>query len=514
MTTKKIILIAIIVILVIIFGVYQGFIKKEEPTFTLTEVSRGDIFQEVSETGTVKRGEEINLSFKNAGRIEKIYVKVGDLVKSGEILAGLEKRKLEIQLQEAQAALDVAQAKLDKLLAGASLEEIKVTETEVENSQTSLATAKENLDQSYGDALNTLDDSYLKLYNASNTVDSIQRSYFGGSDQESIQVKENEEIIENAMSRAKSYLDIAKDDPKNENIDVALSETKKALDTASGALALVREVCETAVYRSTVTSADKTSLDTQRTNINTALTNITNSQQDISSMKLSANSAEGDLQKAQDQLALLKAEPQQEDIDLYEAQIKQAQAQISLIENQIQEATIINPTEGQIAKINKELGEMVQVAEAVISLIPTSPFQIKVDIYEEDIVKINVGNSVDITLTAFPDEILKGKVVSIDPAEKLIEGVVYYEITIDFEGISEDLIKPGMTADVVIRTAFKENVLIISEDAIQKKDGKIVVQVSKNDQIEEREIKIGLLGSNDMAEVISGLKEGEVVVLR
>ncbi|MBZ9572186.1 efflux RND transporter periplasmic adaptor subunit [Patescibacteria group bacterium] len=509
---KKIISI-IIIILVIIFGVYQGFIKKEKPFFTLTEVYRGIVSQEVSETGTVKKGEEINLSFKAAGRIEKIYVKVGDKIESNTALAKLDTSQLSIQLQEARAALLVAQAQLDKLLAGASAEEIKIAETEVKNSQIALDTTKENLDQAFEDAIISLDDSYLKLYNASNIVESIRQTYFNTTDQESLEVKENEVRIENAVSRAKSYLDIAKDNPEDENIDVAFSEMKKALDTTSKALAIIRETCEAPVYRNTVSSTDKTSLDTQRTNINTALTNITNSQQTISSMKLNMEAAEGQLQKAEDQLALVMAKPQKEDIDLYEAQIKQTQAQINLIENQIEEATIISPTEGQITKTNKEIGEMVQPSETVISFISASPFQIKADIYEEDVVKINVDNSVDIILTAFPDEILKGKVVLIDPAEKLIEGVVYYEVTIDFEETRKG-IKPGMTADIVIRTASKENVLIIPEVAIQTKDDKTIVEVFKNGQIEEREIKIGLLGSDDMVEVISGLKEGEEVAIK
>jgi len=239
----------------------------------------------VSETGQVKKGEEINLSFKAAGRIEEIYTKVGDGVKSGEKLVKLDIASLFIQLQEVKAALDLAQAKLDKLLIGATPEEIKIAETGVANAQVSLATAQENSDQAFEDALNTLDDSYLKIYNAFNTVDLIQRTYFTSSDQETLRVRENKDKIERAMSRAKSYLDIAKANLDNENIKTALSEMKTGLENTSGALTIVRETCEEPVYQSRVSSTNKTSLDTQRTYINTALTDITDSQQTISSME-------------------------------------------------------------------------------------------------------------------------------------------------------------------------------------------------------------------------------------
>ncbi|NCO80436.1 efflux RND transporter periplasmic adaptor subunit, partial [bacterium] len=89
----------------------------------------------------------------------------------------------------------------------------------------------------------------------------------------------------------------------------------------------------------------------------------------------------------------------------------------------------------------------------------------------------------------------------------------YYETTINFDEIP-DGIKPGMTADLVIKTASRENTLIIPEEAIQKKDDKTIVEVFKEGNIEDREIEVGLFGSNDMVQVLSGLEEGEKLILR
>ena len=513
MMNKKIILLIIFVLLLAI-GIYQGFLKEEEPIFTLAEVVWGNISQEVSETGQVKRGEEINLSFKNSGQIEKIYVEVGDQVESGESLAKLETTELAIQLQEAEAALEVAQAKLNKLSVGPTQEEIKIVQTAVENSQVSLDTARQGLKDANEDALNVLDDSYLKVYNAFNEVDLIQRTYFTSNDQEGIKVRENKDKIELGMAQAKSYLDIAKADSTNEKIETSLSEMKKSLEITSGALKVIRETCEEPAYRNLVSSTYKTSLDTHRGYINTALTNLANSQQSITSAQLAIESAEGVLQTAEDDLALTIAPARQEDIDLYQAQVNQAQAQVQLLENQIRDVTLKSPTKGQITKINKKVGELAQSAlqDAVITLLPATPFEIEVDIYEEDVVKINIGNPVEISLVPFPDKIFKGKVISIDPAEKIVEGVVYYETSIDFEEMPDNL-KPGMTADLVIQTAFKENVLVIPEDALYEKNGKETVQVFQDREVKDKEIEIGLIGSNDLIEVISGLEEGEKVIL-
>lgn len=534
---SKRITLTIAIILLLAIGVYLGFLKKEKPVFSLAEVVRGNVSQEVSGTGTVKKGDEINLSFKNTGRIEKIYVVVGEEVKEGDILAKLENNQLKIQLQEDKAALDLAKAKLDKLLAGASLEEIQIAKTNVSNAQISLNSAKQNLEDiktqgeenlksAYEDALNILDDASLKIFNALNTIDSIQRTYFTKNDQESTKVEENKNTIESSLNQAKLYLEEAKTSNKNEDIDTALSEMRNTLNKTSAALKVIRETCEEINYKSIISSTDKSSLDTHRGNINTALTNVVNSQQTIISTKLTnatnintyqakVDTAQGELKAAEDELAKILAPPRQEDVTLYKSEVKQAEAQVSLLENQIEDTILRSPVEGQIAKVNKRVGEIIQPAlvESFISIIPAVPLQIKVDVYEEDVVKLSIGNPVDITLTAYPNQILKGKVVAIDPAEKIINNVVYYETTIGFENVSEKM-KTGMTADVVIKTQTKENVLTVPDAAIQTENGKTFVQVLVGKKTEQREIEVGLKGSNGAVEVISGLEEGEKVITK
>lgn len=535
MVMKSKLIFGVILILVIVIVGYKYIFKGQELPYKFVEVKKGNLTQEISVSGQVKKGEEIKLGFNSSGRLEKIYVELGQTVESGTFLVKLDTSQLDIQLQEAEASLDLTEAELAKLLAGASEEEIALAETKVANAKTSLrnaeqnlvdvkASAQEDLNNSYEDALNSLDDAYLEISNTFNVVDSIQRNYFYYSDQESFKVIESKAAIKTAKENVKFYIDIAKADSHNEKIDTALSETKKALETISEKLAIIRDLSEEPGYRNTVSDTDKTFLDTRKTKINTSLSDIIDSQQDISSTKVTNQSkintaqskvstAEGELQTAQDELAFKKAEPQQVEIDLYQFQIKQAQAKVALLENQIQEAFLKSPVRGQVTKIDKRVGEIIQITESIISLLPLTPFQVEANIYEEDIVKVKIENQVDITLAAFSDEILKGKVISIDPAEKLIEGVVYYKIIIDFEDQKQG-IKPGMSADLVIKTAFKENVLIVSEEAIQKKNGKFIVQVFKDGLIEEREIEIGLRGSDGGVEIVSGLEEGEGVIVR
>ena len=529
----KIIIIVVILIIVVALGSYKLFFTDKESPYSFATVRIGNVIQEVSTIGQVRKGEEIELGFKEIGRIEKIYVQVGQEIEFGQELIKLETTQLYIQLREARATLDLAQIELDKLLAGASSEEIQVVQTAVENAENSLANAEQNLedveaqaqeslDSAYEDALNVLDETYLKAYNAFNKVDLIQRTYFTGNDQESLRVRENKDKIENSRDQAKSYLDLTKADFTNENINSALSQMRDALGDIYEALGIIRDVCEEGAYRNTVSSADKSILDTQKTNINTALTNVTNSKQTISSTGLTnesnintaqseVSSAEGVLKAAQDELALMLAEPRQEDIGFYQAQLEQAQAKVSLLKNQVWEATLRSPIKGQITKISKRIGEQVSMAEAVVSLLPQEPFQVEVDIPESDIGKVDLADSAKITLDAFPEIEFEGKVIEIEPAETIISGVVYYKTKVSLE-TENNKIKPGMTADITILTDLREKVLVVPQRAVSEKDGKNFVKLASGDTFKEIEVQAGLRGSQGEIEILSGLKEGDEVI--
>jgi HlyD family secretion protein len=485
-------------IILIIGGyfVFNSVFKNDSNGYITEKVSRGTVSQTISETGSVKATDNIELGFKNSGKITAINVTVGQYVKAGDVLVKLSTDQLSIQLQESRAALDVASKQYDKLVNGAVPEDIKTVED-------SKAAAADDLNSAYSTALNTLNDAYAKTYNAHTTVISIQNNYFSTADQQGIKIIDNKEIIQNKLADINFYLEEAKTAQTKDKIDLAVSRTLADLSDVYEALRVVRDTCDEGTYYFKVSSTDKTSLDTQKTNINTALTNVTTSQQDISSYKIA-------LQKAESNLTLKTAKPRQEDIGLYQAQIRQAEANINLLQSQMEDMYLKSPIDGKITKINNKTGEVVSTNELVINLLSSSPFQIKTDIYEQDIVNVKIDDLVTVSLIAFPKETFSGKVISIDPAEKIIDNVVYYEVTIDFSD-QPDGVMSGMTADIVIRTNEKNNILRVPKNTIGKIDNKETVQVMKNGKVEDKTITTGLEG-DDYYEVTSGLFEGETIV--
>ena len=150
----------------------------------------------------------------------------------------------------------------------------------------------------------------------------MQNDYFYASDQQGIKARDAKNKILENVTNVKSYLDKAKVNQNNSDIDIALSKTAISLDNVSYSLKIIRDMCDDGIYYSTISSTDKASLDTQKGYINTATTNISNSQQTISSYKIA-------LTKAQNQLTLKRASARQEDIDLYKAQMLSAEGQVA-----------------------------------------------------------------------------------------------------------------------------------------------------------------------------------------
>lgn len=488
----------VIVIILIIVGYYVATSVFKSPTegLVVEKVVKGTVSQEISETGSVKATQDISLGFRSIGKIAKIDVAVGDSVKKGDILAELDSSQTSAQLQSAKAALDSATTQYNKLINGLTPEDLKIY-------QDAVTSAQQDLSNAYGGALNTLNDAYSSVYNAYNAVVLVQNSYFSALDQESVAVSGAKDDMGSNMQGIKSYLDTANNSAKTSDIDIVISHMTTALDSIFNDLEIVRNQCEQGIYYLSVSSASKTLLDNQKTYINTASTDVTTLQSDISSYKTA-------LQKAEDNLTSKTASARPEDIDLAQSQINQAQANVNALQSQLNDNYLTSPIDGVITEVDIKKGQVISPSQSAINMLSSEPFQIKVDIYEQDIVNVKAGDDVKINLVAFPKQTFDGKVLSIDPAETIVDNVVYYEVTIEFPN-QPNGIRSGMTADITIEANKKDNVLRIPKNAVVQIDSTETAQVVKGGKIENTTITTGLEG-NDYFEVTSGLNEGDQIV--
>lgn len=234
----------------------------------------------------------------------------------------------------------------------------------------------------------------------------------------------------------------------------------------------------------------------------------------LSSSQSRVDSSKEALNVANVQLSKLKAPVNSYDRSLAEAKIRQAEAAIQAIKKQIDDCVLRTPYAGVVTQKKFEIGEQVAPSTPVISISGDTNFEVEVLISEADIAKVKNGNKVEITFDAFGDELkFSGVLNSIEPAQTEVQGVIYYKANIVFDPKGNE-IKAGMTANVIIVSAEKENALIVLNRAIiQKADTGKFIRVLKNNLVTENKVETGLKGDSGEVEVLSGVNEGDVVVV-
>jgi HlyD family secretion protein len=199
--------------------------------------------------------------------------------------------------------------------------------------------------------------------------------------------------------------------------------------------------------------------------------------------------AEGDLANAQAALELAKVNAtrtqdlfarktsSQADLDQAMANLHQAEANVKIKQGALDKAkadlehcTITSPIDGIVISRNVDVGQTVAASlqAPVIFQIANDLTKMQIDsnVAEADVGVLEVGQDVDFTVDAFPMRTFHGKVVQVRNAPITVQNVVTYDTVI---GVSNpDLkLKPGMTANVSIIIAQKDNVLQIKNAALR-----------------------------------------------
>lgn len=242
-----------------------------------------------------------------------------------------------------------------------------------------------------------------------------------------------------------------------------------------------------------------------------------NGEQRLAAAEASVRTSQQGVEVAKNQLAKLKSPARNEDVVLANAQISQAQASLDLVNKQVQDSILRAPIDGKIVKDNFERGEQITPGKTVFSLLGKNNYKIEVYISESDIAKVKEGNEAEVTLDAFgEDRNFKAVVSFVEPAETVIQDVIYYKVVLNFSDDASALldIRPGMTANVTIVTAKRDQVLLVPERAVVDKNGNgKVVRILRSGKAVESPVKTGLRGDGGLVEITSGAANGDEVVV-
>lgn len=193
---------------------------------------------------------------------------------------------------------------------------------------------------------------------------------------------------------------------------------------------------------------------------------------------------------------------------------KQARESVRTVAAQINQSRVIAPMDGVLSKLDVRVGETILAGKVIGRVAGPGAAIIEADVPEADIASVAVGKPASVTFDALSaDDTFKATVMSIDRAANVIQDVIYYTITLSLED-QDSRLKEGMSADIDIRISERTQVLSIPYRAFIRDGSRSFVEIALSDtESERRQVTIGVEGDDGTIEVLSGVTEGERVIV-
>jgi multidrug efflux pump subunit AcrA (membrane-fusion protein) len=418
-------------------------------------VSCGDVQQTISAPGLLVSVKEIYLGMGASGSLSEIYVKPGDSVEAGQLLAQLNNEdELIAAVEDARAELATAQMALDELINNAPL-----------------VTAQTRLDLA-----NAHDE--LRIAKYKNWV--LQEGHRASSE---------------TIAAAKAEVALAMEGVRN---------AEKALNAVAG----LPEDNPSRAYARLQLAEARTRRDQALAKMNWYLGHPTELQQIILDAEVAV--AEANLVVAEQTWERVKDGPDPAKLAELEAQVSRAETQLTKAQADLAGLELRAPFDGVIMDINAKVGDTIAANSDFILLSDLSSLEVMVTVIEEDLPQIEVGQFVDLYFDARPDVQGIGEVERVVP-KRLSGDRPLYAVYISIDELPEGL-APGMTVDASIILSRQEDVLRIPKALIRaRSDRTAKVEVWLNGLREERTVQVGLRGDS-YVEILSGLIEGDQVI--
>jgi len=424
---------------------------------SLAKVSRASLHASLSVPGTLAplQNQEAKVAPLVAGRILKVYVKAGDSVKQGEVIAKMDPGPLLGQIQQSEAAVHTNQA---------TLNQAKINyETQLSGQASSVEQAKTNL------AAQQI--ALQKLLAGSRPQEVAQAQSAVTSAQAALQAAEQN------LSRSQTLYSqglLARKD-----LEAAQSEegtAKAQLDSALAALSLAKQG---------------------------------NRAEDIQAGRIAVQQAQQQLKAAQEQVTQNASKAQ--DVRIAQGNLESAIGALNAAKAQLNSLTIKSPLSGVVVGDTPNAGESVDTTGAVATVVNLSSVRVLLNVPAAQVSEVVPGEEVTFTTESNPSIKHEARVTVINKA------VDPNTNTIQVEAIAPNpdrsLRDNGFVkADIV--TSAHENVLVVPADSVVDNDGKSTVFTVGSDHIAHAvEVKTGVRQGSQI-EILSGLKEGDQIVVQ
>jgi len=401
-------------------------------------------------SGTIE-AEETIIAAEIGGIIKDLPVDEGAEVKAGDVLVQLDDALLAAQIKQAQAGVEMAQAALNQLLAGARPEEKRAAKAALSQAIASRDGAKKALDNALAIRANP-QELNMRIAIARAELEAARHQLQQAQAAQEA-ARANKEQAENALAALSKGFDI--DTPAGKKhvgpppaamaelrVQVGLSTNQwwsavEAVNLAAAAL----EGAERNLANLLAMRDDPIALDAQ-----------------IDAAKAAYEAAIAAVDAAQARLDALEKGATPEQVAVARAQVEQAQAALAVLETQRARLTIRSPISGLVTSRSAHVGEMAVPGVTLLTVAALDTVQMMVYIPEDQIGLVRLGQRVEVRVDSFPGQTFSGQVVYISPKAEFTPRNVQtqrervnmvFAVRLKMPN-PEHKLKPGMPADATI----------------------------------------------------------------
>jgi HlyD family secretion protein len=194
-----------------------------------------------------------------------------------------------------------------------------------------------------------------------------------------------------------------------------------------------------------------------------------------------------------------------------EARVKEAQAALALAKTRIEEATIRAPRAGIVYELPVHAGAWINAGDPVARVGTLDRMKVLVYVDEPDLGKVKMGLPVTLTWDALPGREWAGSIGALPSQVIQLGSRQVGEVTVQVQSPQRDL-PPGANIDARLKAQVVEGALTISKGSLRRENGTFGAFVLEGARLAWRKLEVGVY-SESRAEIRSGLREGEAVVL-
>lgn len=505
--------------LIVLALVGAGFyyLKPVHPDYQVAEASVQDLVETVRTHGTISSAQNVDLSFDRGGRIVKVFVQVGQKVSAGQQLITLENSAEAAQLSGAEAALK-------QRAAGATPEQIAISQAAVDAAKAAL---QENPDGSSLIITQAKQNEVIALGQISPVLDgalsqadeivSVDNPFANESIRDSLSIKDKSHLYAAVAQYGTAKKSIA----DFRTSLAALADNSTAAEVSASANSALKALTDTATLLTDVSDALNASLaqgglaqptlDNKKAAILSTRSAVTAQYAAVQSKIQAIDGAASTLAQRQaaynQAVATLKSSSdpvRAVDLAPLEAAVSAARANFS-------KTILRSPVSGTVSRNDAKLGGVASANVPLVSVINTDKFQIETYVAENDIGKIKVGDSADVTVDAFGSStIFPATVSSVDQSAVTNNGTNSYKVILAFTK-PDSRLKADMNANIIIKIGEDKKTLAVPERSVIQRDDKYYVMLQGGSTLQEKEVTIGAKG-NGYWEILSGLSSGDKVI--